>query len=291
VSLLLGPRLRRVLDGLGAEGEPLALGELARRLFALRSAPEPPLARRLLASALGCEDRRLPDLVEVRALPCLLEGDAAEVALADAAWIAVDLETTGLSAERCEILEIGAVRIVDLRCADRFETLVEPGGTIPPFITALTGIDRRATRDAPSIASAIRAFRSWVGSEPVAFVAHNAGFDARFVRRAFERHGVAAWRGPVFCTRQLARRLLPELGRYDLDALCARFGIANRDRHRALGDAVAAARALLELVEVARSAHRLHTLGDLLALQAAPARRRRRRVPRASSEPSGAPKP
>jgi len=76
---------------------------------------------------------------------------------------------------------------------------------------------------------------------------------------------------------RLARRLLPELPRYDLDTLSARFGISNRWRHRALGDAEAAARALLELIEIARDRHGVANVGDLVSLQVA----RRKRATRA----------
>jgi DNA polymerase III epsilon subunit-like protein len=75
---------------------------------------------------------------------------------------------------------------------------------------------------------------------------------------------------------------VPDLPRYDLDSLSARFGIANRGRHRALGDAEATARALLELLAIAAApapgpaAPAVRTLGDLVQLQArrAPPRRR-----------------
>jgi DNA polymerase-3 subunit epsilon len=80
----------------------------------------------------------------------------------------------------------------------------------------------------------------------------------------------------VLCTRRLARRILPELGRYDLDTLSARFGIANRWRHRALGDAEATARALLEMLELGRGSHALADVGDLLRLQAQRKQRRSR---------------
>jgi DNA polymerase III subunit alpha, Gram-positive type len=80
----------------------------------------------------------------------------------------------------------------------------------------------------------------------------------------------------VFCTQRLARRLLPRLGRYDLDHVCAHFGVFNRARHRALGDADATARVWIELLAVARE-RGLETVGDLLDLQERPVRRRRRR--------------
>jgi DNA polymerase III epsilon subunit family exonuclease len=278
----LAPPLRRVLDRLGKGGEPLALDALAQELFALTSRPAPALARRLVASALGLGEAGLPEPLDLRALPRLAAGAAAALPLDAAEWIVVDLETTGLAADACTILEIGAVRVAGLRRVERFQTLVDPGGPIPPRITALTGIDRTLVDGAPPLARAIRAFHEWAGAGAPPFVAHNASFDERFVRRALAAHALPDWSGPVVCTRKLARRLLPELRRYDLDSLAARFGIANHARHRALGDAEAAARALVELLEIARSERSLQTLGDLLALQAEPASARRRsRQPRA----------
>jgi len=288
----LAPPLRRILDRLGARGEPLALDELARQLFALTAPPAPALARRLVASALGLGASGLPEPLDLRALPRLAAGPAADVPLEAAEWIVVDLETTGLSADDCTILEIGAVRVAGERLVERFQTLVDPGVPIPPRITALTGIDRTLVAGAPPLARAIRAFHAWAGAgATVPFVAHNAAFDERFVRRALASHALPEWSGPVVCTRRLARRLLPALARYDLDTLSAHFGIANGARHRALGDAEAAARALLELVAIGRAERALASLGDLLALQAQPAvdRRRKRRRVAAAAAPEGLP--
>lgn len=270
MSLALGPPLRRVLDRLDAADATLSVPELAQRLLSLTKPLEAAMARRILAAALGCGAERLPDRVTVRELPRIVAGPSAARPLATAELVVVDLETTGVSSEHGSILEIGAVRIRGLRGAETFHTLVDPETAIPPFITRLTGIDRSMVEGAPPLATAIAAFRSWVGdAEGTAFVAHNASFDHRFVARAFERHGLAAWPGPVLCTRRLARRILPDLGRYDLDTLSARFGIANRWRHRALGDAEATAQALLELLAIARDSCGVAALGDLVQLQSA----------------------
>ncbi|MCZ6464522.1 MAG: exonuclease domain-containing protein [Proteobacteria bacterium] len=74
---------------------------------------------------------------------------------------------------------------------------------------------------------------------------------------------------PVFCTRRLARRLAPEIGRFDLDHVCAHFGVSNAARHRALGDARATARVWVDLLHRARE-RGLRTLGDLLDHQERP---------------------
>jgi DNA polymerase III epsilon subunit family exonuclease len=269
VSLALGPPLRRVLDRLDAADATLPVAELAQRLLSLTAPLEAALARRLLGSALGCAPDHLPDVVAVRELARIALGGGAATPLAAAQFVVVDLETTGLAVASCAILEIGAVRIAGLRASDRFQTLVDPGQAIPARITTLTGIDRSMVDGAPPLGDALRAFHTWAdaGSAGAIFVAHNAAFDHRFVAHAFAQHALAPWAGPVLCTRQLARRVLPDLGRYDLDTLSARFGIANRWRHRALGDAEATARALLELIDRAGADHGVTDVGDLLRLQ------------------------
>jgi DNA polymerase III epsilon subunit family exonuclease len=276
LSFALGPPLRRVLDRLDADDATLPPAELAQRLLSLTAPTGDALARRLLASALG-SDHVLPERVAVRELPRLLAGPAAAAALERAVFCVVDLETTGLSTAYETILEIGAVRVAGFRTLDPFQTLVDPGVPIPAFITSLTGIDRSTIDGAPSLTDALTAFVAWAAAVPeTVFVAHNASFDHRFVAVALERHGHAPWPGPVLCTRRLARRVLPDLGRYDLDTLSARFGIANRWRHRALGDAEATARALVELLLLARADHAVGDVGDLLRLQSRRLRRRKR---------------
>jgi DNA polymerase-3 subunit epsilon len=176
------------------------------------------------------------------------------------------------------------VRVEGLRITARFATLVDPRAPIPAPITRLTGLDGELVAGAPQREVAIPALRRWLGRTPgAALVAHNAGFDERFLRRAFAEAGLPALPGPVLCTRRLGRRLAPGIGRFDLDSLCAHFGIANRARHRALGDAECTARVLLELLGLA-GARGVGTLGELLDLQASPPARRpraarRRRVP------------
>lgn len=284
MALALGPPLRRVLDRLDAADATLSVTELAQRLLSLTTPLDAALARRLVAAALGCGAERLPDSVAVRELPRLVAGPSAAQPLAATHFIVVDLETTGVSSEHGSILEIGAVRVRGLRRIETFHTLVDPGTPIPSFITRLTGIDRSTLEGAPPIATAIGAFRDWVGAgEGTAFVAHNASFDHRFVARAFERHGLAGWPGPILCTLRLARRILPDLGRYDLDTVSARFGITNRWRHRALGDAEATAQALLELLTIAQETRDVTELGDLVQLQSARMKPRLRK--RAASSP------
>jgi DNA polymerase-3 subunit epsilon len=94
------------------------------------------------------------------------------------------------------------------------------------------------------------------------FVAHNARFDWAFVTAEVERARGLVLHGPRVCTLRLARRLLPDLPRRNLDTVADHFGITIEGRHRAVGDAVAAARVLEKLVGIAKENGAV-TLGDL----------------------------
>jgi len=279
---MTGPRLEEVLAELRARGRPVALAELARRLLAGTAAPPPAVARRVVGAALDLAPETVPDPVGPQVLREPAARAVAEVPLEEADFAVVDLETTGLSAERAEIMEIGAVRVRRGVVAEEFSTLVRPSEPIPERIARLTGIEDAMVADAPELAGALRGFRSWLSRTPRApFLAHNARFDAGFVRVGLERCGLPPLEVPVLCTRKLGRRLAPEVGRYGLDHLCAHFGVSNAARHRALGDARATARIWVELLSRARE-RGVGTLGDLLDFQERPLGRRRGRR-RASS--------
>jgi DNA polymerase-3 subunit epsilon len=241
------------------------------------------VARRLVAALLDRSEASLPERLPARQLRPPEEAAVAAVPLARSEFVVVDLETTGLVPETCAILEIGAVRVCALRPAGRFHTLIRQPQPISRAIADLTGIDDSMLTTAPNPGLALRGFRNWLErTGPAPFVAHNARFDAGFVAAALAELGLPPLCVPVFCTQKLARRIAPEVGRYNLDSLCAHFGIANAARHRALGDARATASLLVELIELARSRHGLATVGDLLDLQQAPTPRARRSRPKRS---------
>jgi DNA polymerase-3 subunit epsilon len=273
--------MQRSLNRFRDSGKPVGLVELAQQLLAVETAIDPALARRIVGLALDREPQSLPDRLSPGDLRSGAEFDVADRKIAAADFVVVDLETTGLDVNGASILEIGAVRVSRLRIIERFETLVRPPGKLPRAIVALTGIHDAMVAEAPTKRHALRSFARWLDRTPTApFVAHNASFDHRFVTRALDLCGLPPYCGAVLCTRKLARRLVPELGRYNLDQLCAHFGISNRARHRALGDAEATARALIDLLEIAQSRFEMRSLGELIDFHRRPPAKQKRRAKR-----------
>ncbi|MFZ1446122.1 MAG: exonuclease domain-containing protein [Candidatus Dechloromonas phosphoritropha] len=146
----------------------------------------------------------------------------------------VDLETTGATATRDRITEIGIIEVDEDGSVREWQQLVNPGTRIPPFIEQLTGISNELVAAAPAFADvADETLRRLEGR---LFIAHNARFDYGFLKNEFKRLGVT-FRAPVLCTVKLSRTLFPEHKRHNLDSLIERHNLATDARHRALADA------------------------------------------------------
>ncbi len=158
----------------------------------------------------------------------------------------IDFETTGLSPQAgARATEIAAVLVRDGRVVDRYQSLMNAGAWVPPFIEQLTGITNAMVRAAPPAATVMREAAAFVGGHPL--VAHNASFDSRFWDAELARIGRT--REQAFaCTMLLARRLFPEAPNHRLGTLVAFAGLPEAGRHhRALADAEMAASLLLRL--------------------------------------------
>ena len=145
-------------------------------------------------------------------------------------WVALDLETTGLSAERDEIIEIGAVKFRGDEILDTFTTLVNPRRRLDEFIVRLTGIAQHEVNRAPDFSSVSRPFAEFVGDAPI--IGHNLQFDLGFLASSGLRLA-----NPRCDTWDLAYVLYPDLPEYSLERLAVRFGAPNPNPHRALADA------------------------------------------------------
>ncbi|MGH3065870.1 MAG: exonuclease domain-containing protein [Gaiellaceae bacterium] len=256
----------RLVELVEARRGAVTAEEAARVLFALEHAPAT-LARSLLADVVD-GDARLAWL----GTRVGLAGDrASETAIEDAELVVFDLETTGLSASRDRVCEIGAVRVRALAIEETFETLVNPGVILPTAITALTGITAGELRRAPRTEHAVRHFLGFAGDAPL--VAHNARFDVGFLDRAVERLTGQRVAAAVVDTVWLARRLLHRRSeRFSLQQLAHFFGTTWQPCHRALPDALATAEILIALLGLAQE-RGARTITDVVELAAPRARR------------------
>ena len=147
-------------------------------------------------------------------------------------YIALDLETTGLDADRDAIIEVAAVKFRDDEVLDTFSTFVKPGRHIPREITDLTGICDDDVAGAPGLHEVLPRLVRFVGQWPI--VGHSVGFDLKFLRR----HSRLI-ENELLDTFELASVLLPHAERYSLSILAEMMGIKIEQAHRALDDAQA----------------------------------------------------
>ena len=101
--------------------------------------------------------------------------------LEEAEFVVFDLETTGLSAARDRICEIGAVRVRGLELVGSFQSLVNPRVALPEPVARLTGLREEELRGAPPVQRVLGRFLAFAGDDLL--VAHNARFDQRFLEQ------------------------------------------------------------------------------------------------------------
>lgn len=148
----------------------------------------------------------------------------------------IDIETTGGSPHREKITEIAVVVYDGEKIVEKFETLINPERSIPPFITRLTGIDNDMVKDAPKFYEIAKDIVEI--TENRVFVAHNVRFDYGFIQEEFKRLGYNFSRKQL-CTVRLSRKSFPGLPSYSLGKLIQHFDIKVNDRHRAMADVLA----------------------------------------------------
>ena len=256
----------RLVELIHARRGAVSSEEAARALFALERAPAT-LAHSLLVDVVE-GDARL-DWRGTRV--ALADGTESDTLIEDAELVVFDLETTGLSAARDRMCEIGAVRIKALQLEETFETLVRPGVALPPTIVRLTGLRDAELRAAPRPELAVRRFLAFLGDAPLA--AHNARFDVGFLDRAVADLTGKRVAAPVVDTVWLARRLLHRRSeRFSLSQLAHFFGTSCDPCHRALPDALATAEILVALLGLAQE-RGARTLAEVIELAAPRARR------------------
>ncbi|MEY2769130.1 MAG: hypothetical protein RL359_766 [Actinomycetota bacterium] len=163
------------------------------------------------------------------------------LSLVETTFVVLDLETSGAAPSiGAGITEIGALKVRGGKIIGEFQTFVNPGHTLPDFITSLTGITDSMLSDAPSIQEILPTFLEFLGSHhETVLVAHNAPFDIGFLKAASIDSKIP-W--PDFIIVDTVRIARSALGRDEvqdckLATLAEYFGASIEPNHRALDDA------------------------------------------------------
>ncbi len=149
-------------------------------------------------------------------------------------YTVIDLETTGLNPKTDEIIEIGAVKVVDNLIVKSFQSLVRPTVPISEFITSLTKIDNRMVKDAPVLKDILGRLLVFIGDDIV--VGHNVNFDVNFIIAGSLRCFKRGFPNDFIDTMRISRRLYPKEKHHRLCDLEERFSLCNENAHRALSD-------------------------------------------------------
>ena len=165
--------------------------------------------------------------------------------------IAFDIETTGLDAEKEEILELAGVKFTFERVngklttkeISRYQSLVKPGKLIPEEVTRIHNITNQMVEDAPSLQSVLQGFFRFAGLSSI-LVAHNAPFDASFMAKGLRKHGMVMPQHPIIDSLKLVRKILPEYASHKLGEVARKLGdqttlnLNREELHRATYDCV-----------------------------------------------------
>ena len=150
-------------------------------------------------------------------------------------YVIFDLETTGISPNYDEVIEISALKVKGGEVVDEFNTLVNPGRKIPFGATKVNGITNVMVAEAPAFSHVLAEFLDF--AEGLVLVGHNiARFDMKFIWRDAEQYFGEIPQNNYVDTLQVARKHLPKMDHHRLVDLAEHYGISSEGAHRALND-------------------------------------------------------
>ncbi len=161
-------------------------------------------------------------------------------------YVICDIEATGLHEDK-EIIEIALITFQDGKIVDVYETLINPLIGLSDYIKDLTSISQKELLAAPKFYDVAEAIR--LRLEGSVFVSHNTDFDYQLLRKKYLEMGQEI-KLKTFCTLKISQYEIPGLKSYSLDSLCLFFGIKIKERHRAIGDALATLELFKHLFEL-----------------------------------------
>lgn len=159
-------------------------------------------------------------------------------------FVAIDVETTGLSPLYNELIEISAIKYEGAKKLDTFSTLIKPKKEVSSTITNLTGITNKMLEDAPTIEKVMPDLIEFIGDNPI--VAHNANFDYSFLQNNSNK---SFTNNKVIDTVAISRKMLPNLPNHKLNTVARYIGIQEEGYHRAEFDCECCAKIYVKYLE------------------------------------------
>ena len=159
-----------------------------------------------------------------------------------------DLETTGGNHQHDKIIEIGLIKIKELKIVDQKSFLIKPDMHIPEFIQKLTSIKDSDVTNSPLIEEVIDEILEFMGD--AILVAHNTSFDVPFFNSVLKRMERPELTNKSICTYLMTKYMIPNLLSSNLNYMSKIFDLNHQKAHRALDDAMAAAELLLKYLSI-----------------------------------------
>ncbi len=180
----------------------------------------------------------------------------------------LDFETTGTSSKTARVIEIGIVKVKNLKVIENYSSLIHPKMNIPYYISNLTGITDDDLNGAPFFEDIAEEILDFIGDSVI--TAHNIQFDHSFLKSEFTRAGLQPPLNPTLCTLKLARKLLPAIPSKALGKVAQHLRITHKNVHRALGDATVTAKILIKFLDMLKNDHGIETINEVINFQGVP---------------------
>ena len=150
-------------------------------------------------------------------------------------YVILDIETTGLSAEKDNIIEVGAIEIRNGEIAREFGRLIRYNGIVPEIVKDMTGINENMLKEkGDDISEVLKELFEFISGKAV--LIYNAPFDLGFLEKEAERNGLEF---PYINSKDLlteARNKIDKLENYKLDTVAGYLGVCGKQKHRAVDD-------------------------------------------------------
>lgn len=149
-------------------------------------------------------------------------------------YTVIDIETTGLSPDKNNIIELSAIKIRNNKIIDTFTELINPREKINGFVSNLTGITNLMVQKADIIENVLPKYMNFISDDIV--LGHNVKFDIRFISKNLEKYFNDKFKNESMDTMRLSRRYCTDITSHKLSNLANYFNIDSTGHHRGLKD-------------------------------------------------------